>query len=78
MNEAPIASYTFTVGNTPPPNPLQPAQVITSTKGKSAFVNTGRHFLRGFDVLYDADGGFFGLKWTGAADSAVGGLTPRH
>jgi len=25
-------------------------------------VNTGRHMLRQFDVLFDADGGWFGLR----------------
>jgi hypothetical protein len=72
----PIAFYTFTVGDGT--NPMQPAQVITSQKGTVAFVNTGLHFLRNFNVLYDADGGLFGLKWTGPANSPQGGLTPTR
>jgi hypothetical protein len=77
-NNAPVAFYTFTVGDTTQANPMAPAQVITSTNGKTAFVNTGRHFLRDFNVLYDAEGGLFGLKWTGPANSTFGGLMPKH
>ncbi|WP_052518942.1 hypothetical protein [Archangium violaceum] len=76
-NEAPVASYTFTVGDTAQANPLAPAQVITTANGKTVFVNTGRHFLRGFNVLFDAEGGLFGLKKTGSANSS-GGETPKR
>jgi hypothetical protein len=72
-NDNPIAFYTFTVGDQS--NPMGPAQVITSTNGTTAFVNTGRHFLRHFNVLYDAEAGLLGLKWTGPANSSSGGLT---
>ncbi|MGQ9366958.1 hypothetical protein [Azospirillum sp. ST 5-10] len=55
----PIATYGFTVGSG---DPLAPSAVIVNRPGTPAFVNTGRHVIRGFDVLFDADGGWFGLR----------------
>lgn len=57
----PVASYGFTLGDTS--NILAPAQAIPSMgKTPAAFVNTGRHFLREFQFLYDAEEGQVGLK----------------
>lgn len=71
-----VAFYTFTVGDRE--NLMTPAQVILpqSNEGKAppTFVNTGRHFLRRFDVLFDAYLGLLGLRWTGPAGSPEGGL----
>ncbi|WP_224240417.1 hypothetical protein [Hyalangium gracile] len=75
-NDHPMAFYTFKVGDKG--SDMQPAQVITTKNGKNAFVNTGRHFLRNFNVLYDAEGGLFGLRWVGPANSPYGGLTPTR
>lgn len=56
-----VAQYDFTVGNG---SPLAPSVAIVTSAGTPAFVNTGRHLLRGKDVLYDADGGWFGFRTT--------------
>ena len=56
----PAPSYGFTVGDTT--NPTTPSVVITSIDSAAVFVNTGRHLLRAYEVAYDADGGFFGLR----------------
>jgi len=72
---SPVAHYTFRVGDTG--NPMQPTIAIPSIVDTTAtFVNTGRHFLRDFDVLFDAQGGWFGLRWTGPVPSRFGGVTP--
>jgi hypothetical protein len=34
-------------------------------------------FLNGFDYLYDADGGFVGLRWTGHAPPEFGKVAPN-
>ncbi|GKS96087.1 hypothetical protein [Acidovorax sp. SUPP2825] len=54
---APVAQYTFQVGT-----PQAPTAVIVTRPSAQAFVNTGRHLLRQHDVLFDADGGWFGLR----------------
>ncbi|MFM2043031.1 MAG: hypothetical protein RLY86_1607 [Pseudomonadota bacterium] len=61
----PAATYSFTVGNAA--DTLQPSLVIVTSAGTPAFVNTGRHFLRGFEMLYDADGGWVGFRPVGSA-----------
>jgi hypothetical protein len=85
-----IAFYSFAAGQSPPQS-TQPTLVLlpSSTGGAPpacvppsgapnlpAFVNTGGNFLQGFDVLFDAGGGFFGLRWNGPAGSPQGGLGP--
>jgi hypothetical protein len=73
---SPMAFYTFVVGGA---NPMQPTVALVNPAATPAFVNTGRHFLRDFDVLFDAVGGLYGLRWTGPANSPWGGLvTARH
>ncbi|EGY01140.1 hypothetical protein AZA_88957 [Nitrospirillum viridazoti Y2] len=52
----PIATYAFTVN---PQDPLQPSAVYVHQR--PAFANTGRHFLRSYQVAFDADGGYFGV-----------------
>lgn len=66
----PVAWYGFTVSGTG--NPLAPAMPIVA-HDSATFVNTGLHFYRGFQVLYDADGGWLGLRWIGPANSPNGG-----
>ena len=56
----PPTSYSFVVGDTL--NPTAPSVVMASHAPDRTFVNTGRHFLRAFDVLLDADGGWFGVR----------------
>lgn len=56
----PIATDAFTVGGG---SPIEPQIVIPwSTDTRAPFINTGRHFLRQFQFLYDAQQGFIGLK----------------
>ncbi|GLS20737.1 hypothetical protein GCM10007874_37540 [Labrys miyagiensis] len=57
---SPIAQYAFTVGDTG--DKAAPSVVLVNRPGTPAFVNTGRHFLRDYDVAFDADGGWFGFR----------------
>ena len=56
---APATTFAFTVGQG---DPIAPSQVLVNSPMTKAFVNTGRHALRRYDVLFDADGGWFGLR----------------
>jgi hypothetical protein len=38
-------------------------------------VNTGVHFLNGFDYLFDGDGGRVGFRWTGHIPQPPGGAS---
>lgn len=56
----PIATDAFIVGAGAP---NEPAQVIpSSTDTRAPFINTGRHFLRQYQFLYDAKQGYVGMK----------------
>jgi hypothetical protein len=68
------ASYTFTLGAGG--NPLAPAGLHLVSLVRPPFVNTSVHFLNGFDYLYDADGGFVGLRWNGHAAPTIGKVVP--
>ncbi|KAH8691580.1 hypothetical protein BGW36DRAFT_388618 [Talaromyces proteolyticus] len=58
------AMYNLVVGEDG--NDMAPTQVsVTQSDTKSPYYNSGRHFYRDFDVLYDAIGGYLGLRWTG-------------
>lgn len=75
--------YTFNVGDSQNPvtpnsvtwSPLQPGRWSESRKIRT-FLNTGMHALNAFDFLYDATGGFVGLKLNGYAPDSVANLTP--
>lgn len=55
-----IAIDAFTIGGN---TPVEPKQVIPSITDKHPpFINTGRHFLRQFQFLYDARQGYLGIK----------------
>jgi hypothetical protein len=71
---SPQALYGFTLGDAG--NPLAPARLILVSRNRPPFVNTSVHFLNGFDYLYDADGGFVGLRWTGHAAPSIGKVVP--
>jgi hypothetical protein len=43
--------------------------------GGAAFVNTGAHFLNGFDYLFDDDGGHVGFRWTGHVPEHLAGVS---
>lgn len=56
----PIATDAFIVGGGAP---NEPEQVIPwSTDKRPPFINTGRHFLRQYQFLYDASQGYLGMK----------------
>ncbi|PWC33302.1 hypothetical protein TSO352_22670 [Azospirillum sp. TSO35-2] len=56
----PIATDAFTIGGG---TPVEPVQVIPwSTSERPPFINTGRHFLRQYQFLYDATQGYVGMK----------------
>jgi hypothetical protein len=72
--DAPQASYTFAVGDRR--NPLAPDRItFIRRSGGVAFVNTGVHFLNGFDYLFDDDGGRVGFRWTGHVPEHLGGVS---
>ena len=71
---SPQALYTFAVGGDL--NPLAPGRVNLVEGNRPPFVNTSVRFLNGFDYLYDADGGFVGLRWTGHASPVFGKVAP--
>lgn len=54
------AYYEVTVGQED--TPLSPTSIHVNTTRPTPFVNTGVNFLNGFDVLYDADGGFIAYR----------------
>ncbi|PWC86541.1 hypothetical protein TSH100_12270 [Azospirillum sp. TSH100] len=57
---SPIAVDSFIVGAG---SPNEPQQVIPwSTDKRPPFINTGRHFLRQYQFLYDAKQGYVGMK----------------
>jgi hypothetical protein len=51
--------YGFEVGGS---SPLAPDGIHLSVSDRRVFVNTSYHLLNGFDVLYDADGGYVGFR----------------
>jgi len=53
-------SYCFKVGNTL--NPATPRKVNWVRRTTAPLINTGLRALALYDYLYDADGGFFGLR----------------
>jgi hypothetical protein len=68
--DSPQALYTFTVGDDL--NPLAPRKLNLVDRAPTPFVNTSVRFLNGFDYLYDAEGGFVGLRWTGRLPQSFG------
>jgi hypothetical protein len=68
---APVAVYSFVVGQSD--NPLRPDGVVM-VNGSAVLLNTSRHFLGGFDLIYDEADGFVGYRWTGNASGAHGGM----
>lgn len=56
----PIATDAFIVGAGAPNEPAQ--AIPSSTDTRAPFINTGRHFLRQYQFLYDATQGYVGMK----------------
>jgi hypothetical protein len=72
--DAPQAGYTFAVGDRR--NPLAPDRItFIRRSGGAAFVNTGVHFLNGFDYLFDDEAGRVGFRWTGHIPEPPGGVS---
>lgn len=70
------ARYSFKLGDEG--NPLAPAHLVLVGRARAPFVNTSVRFLNGFDYLYDADGGYVGLRWTGRAAPTIGKVVPSN
>jgi hypothetical protein len=66
-NASYAGSYTFTVADGLKVEPSE-SQPLPFVEANGAYVNTGRDFLNGFDIAYDAVGGRFGLRTAGTAD----------
>ena len=69
-----IAYYEVTVGDTR--NVVRPYWGEFRTEAASPpppFINTGRYSYRGFDVMLDAECGWFGLRWKGSPGQKGGG-----
>lgn len=57
------SGYMFFVGHVE--NEVAPTQVITTVSNITApFVNTGRHLLRRYNVLFDARDGWYGVRYS--------------
>ncbi|HEX6040658.1 hypothetical protein [Longimicrobium sp.] len=54
-----VGTYTFVTGSG---DAAAPCGVILTDRKPAAFVNTSNRFFRQFDVLFDAHGGWFGLR----------------
>ncbi len=71
------AAYTVTVGDHA--TGLAPERIVLNTTRPQPFVNTGLHVLNGFDVLFDADRGYYGFRARGAVPDATNREpTPRR
>ncbi len=65
------ATYSFVVGDTANPQTPNPVYLFNPA---STFVNSSLHTYAGFNVLFDADGGFVGIAangFSGATNAAV-------
>ncbi len=58
----PATTFAFTMGSG---EATVPSQVLVNSPSAKGFVNTGRHVLRRYEVMFDADGGWFGLRAVG-------------
>jgi hypothetical protein len=54
-----VIGYSVEVGQE---KPMAPTYVVPTKQAPPPFVNTGRNFLRGMDVAFDAEGGRFGFR----------------
>ena len=53
------ASYTFEVGHS---SPMAPSYVVPGRQEPPPYVNTGRNFLKGYSVAFDAVDGRLGFR----------------
>lgn len=61
-------SYTFVVGEG---SPVEPNFVVPAQATSAPFINTGRNFLYGYSIAFDAIGGRFGLRPVHPSSSSV-------
>ncbi|PSN59804.1 hypothetical protein BS50DRAFT_507487 [Corynespora cassiicola Philippines] len=54
-----VAGYSFQAGEG---SQMEPSHVVPEREGSPPFINTGRNFLFGYQVAFDADGGRFGFR----------------
>ncbi len=66
------ATYSFVVGDTA--NPQAPSSVSLFSSSP-AFVNSSLHTYAGFNVLFDADGGFIGIATNGFSSATNAAVT---
>jgi hypothetical protein len=53
------ASYSFEVGQS---SPMAPSYVVSGRQEPPPYVNTGRNFLEGYSIAFDAVDGRFGFR----------------
>lgn len=58
-SQSPAILHAFRVADTS--DPWTPPYVIPQAPSTDTFINTGRHLLAAFDVLFDATFGYYGL-----------------
>lgn len=66
------ATYSFVVGDTANPQTPNPVYLFNPT---STFVNSSLHTYAGFNVLFDADGGFVGIAANGFSSATNAAVT---
>lgn len=66
------ATYSFVVGQTSNPQTPAPVNLFNPT---STFVNSSLHTYAGFNVLFDADGGFIGIAANGLSTATNAAVT---
>lgn len=64
----PVAAYSFTVGEG---SNIEPEFVVPALPSSPPYVNTGRNFLHGYSIAFDAVGGRFGFCPVRSSSSSV-------
>jgi hypothetical protein len=66
--ESPVSSYSFVVGEG---SKMEPSHAVPGKAVSPPFINTGRHFLFGYSIAFDAVGGRFGFRPVQSNSSSV-------
>ena len=66
--ESPVSSYSFVVGEG---SKMEPSHAVPGQAVFPPFINTGRHFLFGYLIAFDAVGGRFGFRPVHPSSSSV-------
>jgi hypothetical protein len=67
LGEKQVAGYTFVVGEQ---SPMAPSYVAIGKQTPAPYVNTGRSFLCGYSIAFDAVDGRFGFRPAGVSTAA--------